>query len=1071
MVRSYLPILVFLTLGAFAMCAASLFAATITVGEQGDFATIQAAIDAASNGDEVRVEPEIYYENINFNGQNISVIGDQEHPENVVIDGEGNGAVIRIENGESRQCLFAGFAVRNGIGATYSAGGWDRPALAGGGLYICDSSPTIRNSLFESNSALLGGGIFCGSSNAIIEKTKFINNTSGYGALVVVYDSDVEVIDCEFISNREGVDANGVDGRGGAGIMIYRNAHASLIRVSLINNAGSVTSGALHVDQNSSLDGQFITLFGNSGGWEHSGSVLGMFNGGCRVQISNSIAWGNQGRIIGGHGEWPTITFTDIQGGFDGEGNINADPLFVDPDNGDFHLTANSPCIDAGDPNSPNDFDGTRADMGAYYFSGHRLRIVGNCDTPGEAIGIAVAEGFAFVGDGESGLRSVDVSNPESPHEVDSFDTPNYAVAVAINQGIAYVADEGGGLSVINITDPANLCEVSSFATYYALGVAVRGDYAYVADYQAGLRIVDVSDPSDPENAGECGAGTSIELSIQGNHAFVAGYNAGLRIIDISSPTAPREVGYCGSQGLARDVSVSGDYAYVAADLGGLRVIDISAPCSPHEVGSFDTPDHAVAIALSGNYAFIADEATGMIVIDITNPENPVEACRIGTPGHARGIAICSDYAYIADWESGLTIIDISDFIGGQQNDQPRIRVSPLTLAYGEVDVNSSATLPFSITNEGNADLVVTGISSDNEQFTTDYTEAITIAPNESQEFQVTFTPATFDSVTGSLTITSNAADNPSVALTGVGLAPDIAVTPQDLHFGDVEFRRVSEPLTLTVTNEGNADLNVTDMTVSDDQFTFSFDGAFTLIPGASREFPITFTPNVEGEVSASLEITSNDPDECPLSVSLIGVGIWVPSSSLLDRLCARVTALRTAGALNQGQANSLCVKTRNGINRLERNQPSVAIQMLEAFKQEVTAYMRSRVLSAAQGQPLIDEANFIISLISEFGTAGFDGHLVLDEEPLPSETYLSEMYPNPFNSVINLTFGLPENAPVSVRVFDFSGRQVATLASGQMRAGVHNVLWNAEGFTSGIYLVKMEAPGFTDVRKVTLIK
>jgi len=48
--------------------------------------------------------------------------------------------------------------------------------------------------------------------------------------------------------------------------------------------------------------------------------------------------------------------------------NIQLDPLFLDPENGDFHLTENSPCIDAGDPNSPLDPDGTIADMGAFYF-------------------------------------------------------------------------------------------------------------------------------------------------------------------------------------------------------------------------------------------------------------------------------------------------------------------------------------------------------------------------------------------------------------------------------------------------------------------------------------------------------------------------------------------------------------------------------------------------------------------------------------------------------------------------------------------------------------------------------
>lgn len=56
-------------------------------------------------------------------------------------------------------------------------------------------------------------------------------------------------------------------------------------------------------------------------------------------------------------GGWPT-----------GTGNINADPLYVDPVNSNLHLQSDSPCIDAGDPNSPLDPDGTLADMGAYYY-------------------------------------------------------------------------------------------------------------------------------------------------------------------------------------------------------------------------------------------------------------------------------------------------------------------------------------------------------------------------------------------------------------------------------------------------------------------------------------------------------------------------------------------------------------------------------------------------------------------------------------------------------------------------------------------------------------------------------
>jgi hypothetical protein len=81
-----------------------------------------------------------------------------------------------------------------------------------------------------------------------------------------------------------------------------------------------------------------IALESNSGGGIASGAE-------STPNISNSILWGNSPYQISGPA---TATFTDIHGGYAGEGNINADPLFVDSANSDYHLRFGSPCIDAG---------------------------------------------------------------------------------------------------------------------------------------------------------------------------------------------------------------------------------------------------------------------------------------------------------------------------------------------------------------------------------------------------------------------------------------------------------------------------------------------------------------------------------------------------------------------------------------------------------------------------------------------------------------------------------------------------------------------------------------------------
>jgi len=101
----------------------------------------------------------------------------------------------------------------------------------------------------------------------------------------------------------------------------------------------------------------------------------------------------------------------------------------------------------------------------------------------------------------------------------------------------------------------------------------------------------------------------------------------------------------------------------------------------------------------------------------------------------------------------------------------------------------------------------------------------------------------------------------------------------------------------------------------------------------------------------------------------------------------------------------------------------------------------------------------------------GFTAANAVASAPLPEVFYLTQNWPNPFNPRTGIKFGLPEASFVSIRVFDVEGREVATLVSGNLQAGNHTAVWNAEAFHSGVYLVKMETPTFSSVRKVTLIK
>lgn len=88
-----------------------------------------------------------------------------------------------------------------------------------------------------------------------------------------------------------------------------------------------------------------------------------------------------------------------------------------------------------------------------------------------------------------------------------------------------------------------------------------------------------------------------------------------------------------------------------------------------------------------------------------------------------------------------------------------------------------------------------------------------------------------------------------------------------------------------------------------------------------------------------------------------------------------------------------------------------------------------------------------------------------------PSEFSLGQNYPNPFNPVTNITFSLPNSANIKLTVFDIAGREIAQLVNGQLNAGTYNVDFDASHLASGTYFYKLETAGFTDIKKMILVK
>jgi hypothetical protein len=83
----------------------------------------------------------------------------------------------------------------------------------------------------------------------------------------------------------------------------------------------------------------------------------------------------------------------------------------------------------------------------------------------------------------------------------------------------------------------------------------------------------------------------------------------------------------------------------------------------------------------------------------------------------------------------------------------------------------------------------------------------------------------------------------------------------------------------------------------------------------------------------------------------------------------------------------------------------------------------------------------------------------------------LRQNYPNPFNPSTTISFAIPANSFVSLKVYDILGREVTTLVSEQLSAGNHSRQWNAMDMPSGVYFYRLQAGSFTETKKLILLK
>jgi len=276
------------------------------------FDSIAEAVAMSLSGDEILVKSGVYRgdgnRRMSLQGRCL-VLRSESGPENCVIDLEGSAWALDVSFGQGPETVIEGFTIANGS-ASYAAG-----------MYIRSSSPTISTCIFAGNVA-----------------------TWSYGGAVLSIYSDSSFINCLFFDNHTA----GYDGQGGA--LYCFGGSPVLGQCTFVGNVATERGGAVTISDGAAA-------------------------------ILNCVLWDNYapaGPQLALEEEYwdPSVyvSYTDMSGGADavwvdddgllewGPGNIDADPLFLDPNNADLRLLPGSPCIDAADnsavPADTLDLDG-----------------------------------------------------------------------------------------------------------------------------------------------------------------------------------------------------------------------------------------------------------------------------------------------------------------------------------------------------------------------------------------------------------------------------------------------------------------------------------------------------------------------------------------------------------------------------------------------------------------------------------------------------------------------------------------------------------------------------------------
>jgi len=888
---------------------------------------IQWAIDVASDGDTVLVAPGTYFENIQFVGRAVTVRS-SAGAARTTIDGSGQRPVVMFGRGENNGAVLSGFTIRNG--------GLE------GGIYVGLSSPTIRDNRITDNSNC--GIHLVSSPAAVVANNTIVNNLFGCpaspGGAGITIEGGSPLITGNTIQDNGGNNrSTSLNNTGGIAVGGSFGSGTPTISNNLIKRNQGVTGGGISIDsfavtpvitqnvivENVALQGGGIainaypaqsvsiisnTIANNESLSDNSGDVL-IGNQAQDVSFSNNLIIGKPGKAAfacGSSTSSPVLESNDVfTAGGDSyrgcadltgtNGNISVDPLFVDPNQSDYHLQRASPVIDRGG-NSAADLKND--------FSGYPRVADGDND------GTAVIDIGAFelslvylspisVNFGEQVLAT-------SSDPVAAILRNRGPVAVRISRELTGDIGEllehddcplelpaGGSCTFTNTFTPLVLGGRSARLTVFSFDGQNQKPVAFLSlsgtgiSQQSQLIVSLGSITFQPQRLGITSPPDSVSISQTGETPFVfysitttgpfahqlrcvpannacfievtftpvsRGEATGMLIIEHNLSGSPTKIPLSG-----RGLAPVADISPLSLLFGGQKVgTSTSQTLTLRNVG--DASLHINTISTTGDFAH-------------------TDGC-FGGLGVGGSCTLTVKFTPTAAGPRSGTLTIASDSFGGSptislsgEGTLPVMQVSPPALSFGAQRIGTvSASQTILISNPGNASLRVLGITLVGDEFSQTNNCGIEIAPSSDCVINVSFRPTVFGFFTGKLFIFSDDPISPSfvAVLSGAGTMPFAQISPTVLAFAPQVINSTGTSQALTLTNLGEIPLMIFGISTTGDFAQSNTCGA--QLPARSAcMINVSFVPTSIGTRTGTLTIL-DDTAEGSRIVTLSGNGV-----------------------------------------------------------------------------------------------------------------------------------------------------------------------------------------------------